>query len=269
MFETQANIGGNQPTSMFIRYNSLHDQYETNWGSWGFSAANGCNSGCVTNTDYNVLINNVQASSAGQYTPGAIEIWGSNGTTDNYNLVQGYWANGLMTSSTGQFTENNNTFCMAVGGSTTAPGTGGYFNDENENPQSFKPIATGNTVSSSPTCAQPSLTPTISPASGSFTGSQTVTFSVAGANRDANTGIWYTTDGSTPVPGSGTAHYIQGGGTISVTATTTVKAVGMWGALNQPTSYPSGLGYVPSAVVSATYTSGGGGGSPTLTGGFQ
>ena len=255
MFETQANIGGNQPTSMFIRYNSLHDQYETNWGSWGFSAANGCNSGCVTNTDYNVLINNVQASSSGGYTPGAIEIWGSNGTTDNYNLVQGYWANGLMTSSTGQFTENNNTFCMAVGGSTTAPGTGGYFNDENENPQSFKPIATGNTFSSSPTCAQPSVTPTISPASGSFTGSQTVTFSVAGSNRDTNTGIWYTTDGSTPVPGSGTALYVPNGGTATVT-TNTVKAVGMWGAQNQPTSYASGYGYVPSAVVTANYNSG-------------
>ena len=254
-FETQANIGGSQPTSMFIRYNSIHDQYDTNWGSWGFSAANGCNSGCVTNTDYNVLINNVQAGSAGQYTPGAIEIWGSNGTTDNYNLVQGYWANGLDTSSTGQFVENNNTFCMAAGGSTTAPGSGGYFQDENENPQSYKPTATGNTFSSSPTCAQTSVAPTISPASGSFTGSQTVTFTASGSNRDTNTGIWYTTDGSTPVPGSGTAQYIQSGGSVTVT-TNTVKAVGMWGAQNQPYSYPSGYGYVPSAVVTANYTSG-------------
>ena len=207
-FETQANIGGSQPTSMFIRYNSIHDQYDTNYGAWGFSAANGCNSGCVTNTDYNVLINNIQAVNGGQYTPGAIEIWGSNGTTDNYNLVQGYWANGLDTSSTGQFVENNNTFCMAAGGSTTAPGTGGYFQDENENPQSYTPTATGNTFSSSPTCAQTSVAPTISPASGTFTGSQTVTFTASGSNRDTNTGVWYTTDGSTPVPGSGTAQYI-------------------------------------------------------------
>ena len=254
-FETQANIGGNQPTSMFIRYNSIHDQYDTNYGAWGFSAANGCNSGCVTNTDYNVLINNVQAVNGGQYTPGAIEIWGSNGTTDNYNLVQGYWANGLDTSSTGQFVENNNTFCMAAGGSTTAPGNGGYFNDENENPQSYKPTATGNTFSSSPTCAQTSVAPTISPASGSFTGSQTVTFTTSGANRDTNTGIWYTTDGSTPVPGSGTAQYVPSGGTATVT-TNTVKAVGMWGAQNQPYAYPAGYGYVPSAVVTANYTSG-------------
>jgi Bacterial Ig-like domain (group 2)/Chitobiase/beta-hexosaminidase C-terminal domain len=255
MFETQANIGGNQPTSMFIDYNSIHDQYDTNYGSWGFSAANGCNSGCVTHTDYNVLINNVQAANGGQYTPGAIEIWGSNGTTDNYNLVQGYWANGLDTSSDGQFVESNNTFCMAAGGSTAPPGSGGYFNNENENPQPYVPTATGNTFSNSPTCAQTSVTPTISPASGSFTGSQTVTFTTTGANRDANTGVWYTTDGSTPVPGSGTALYVPSGGTATVT-TNTVKAVGMWGAQNQPVSYPSGYGYVPSAVVTANYTSG-------------
>jgi hypothetical protein len=254
-FETQANIGGNQPTSMYIDYNSIHDQYDTNYGSWGFSAANGCNSGCVTHTDYNVLINNVQAANGGQYTPGAIEIWGSNGTTDSYNLVQGYWANGLMTSSTGQFVESNNTFCMSSGGSTTAPGSGGYFNDENENPQSYTPTATGNTFSNSPTCAQTSVAATISPAGGSFTGSQTVTFTTSGANRDANTGVWYTTDGSTPVPGSGTAQYIQSGGSVTVT-TNTVKAVGMWGAQNQPNSYPSGYGYVPSAVITANYTSG-------------
>ncbi len=254
-FETQANIGGSQPTSMFIRYNSIHDQYDTNYGAWGFSAANGCNSGCVTNTDYNVLINNVQAANGGQYTPGAIEIWGSNGTTDSYNLVQGYWANGLDTSSDGQFVENNNTFCMAAGGSTAPPGNGGYFQDENENPQAYTPTATGNTFSNSPTCAQTSVAPTISPASGSFTGSQTVTFTTSGSNRDTNTGIWYTTDGSTPVPGSGTAQYVPSGGTATVT-TNTVKAVGMWGAQNQPTAYPAGYGYVASAVVTANYTSG-------------
>jgi hypothetical protein len=255
-FETQANIGGNQPTSMYIRYNSIHDQYDTNFGAWGFSSANGCNAGCVTSTDDNVLINNVQAASAGEYTPGAVEIWGSNGTTSSYNLVQGYWANGLMTSSTGQFVLNNNTFCMSNGGSTTAPGSGGYFNDETSNPQSYTPTATGNTFTNAATCAQTSVTPTISPAGGSFNGSQTVTLTNSGTNRDANTGIWYTTDGSTPVPGSATTTYIASGGTISITATTTLKAVGMWGAFNQPSSYPSGYGYVPSAVVTQSFVSG-------------
>jgi hypothetical protein len=30
----------------------------------------------------------------------------------------------------------------------------------------------------------------------------------------------------------------------------------MWGTPNQPTSYPAGYGFVPSAVKSAQYTSG-------------
>jgi hypothetical protein len=253
-YETQANIGGSQPTSMYISYNSIHDQFATNFGSWGFSAANGCNSGCVTETNYNVLINNVEATSAGQYTPGAIEVWGSNGTTDSYNLIQGYWANGIMTSTTGQFVYTGNNFCMSNGGSTTTPGKGGYFNAETSNSLPYTASATGNSFSGSNTCAQTSVAPVISPPSGSTSGSQTVTFTNPGQNRDKNTGIWYTTDGTNPVPGAGTARYLSSGGTITVAGTTTVKAVGMWGGANQPTSYPAGYGYVPSAMVSATYT---------------
>jgi hypothetical protein len=256
-FETQANIGGSQPTSMLIRYNSIHDQYATNYGSWGFSSANGCLSGCVTNTDYNVLINNVQATNGGQYTPGAIEVWGSAGTTDSFNLIQGYWANGIMTSKTGQFVYNNNKICLAYGGSEEPPGKGGYFNDETSNPQIGKPSFTGNTVTASANCPQTSTTPIISPPSGSFTGSLTVTFDNPGTDINANTGIWYTTDGSTPVPGQGTAKYIASGGSIVIDTDTTINAVGMWGAENQPASYPPGFGYVPSPVVTAVYTTDG------------
>ncbi len=87
----------------------------------------------------------------------------------------------------------------------------------------------------------------ISPAGGAFTGSQTITL----ANPGANTGIWYTTDGSAPVPGSGTARYYTGPFAISSSAT--VNAVGMWGSIEQPVSYPAGYGYVPSDVVSAHF----------------
>jgi Chitobiase/beta-hexosaminidase C-terminal domain/Bacterial Ig-like domain (group 2) len=250
-YETQADIGGSQPTSMYIFYNSVHDQFDTNFGSWGFSAANGCNSGCATETNYNVLINNNDATSAGGYTPGAIEVWGSNGTTDSYNLIQGYWANGIMTSTTGQFVYTGNNFCMSNGGSETTPGSGGYFNSETSNSLPYTATATANTFSRSNTCAQTSVAPVISPPSGSSSGSQTVTFTNPGQNRDKNTGIWYTTDGTNPVPGAGTAKYISSGGSITVVGTMTVKAVGMWGAANQPTSYAPGYGYVPSAVVSA------------------
>jgi hypothetical protein len=253
-FETQANIGGRQPTSMYILYNSVHDQLATNYGAWAISAANGCNDGCVTQTNYNVLINNINATSDGKYTPGAIEVWGSSGTGASYNLIQGFWANGIVTSSNGQFVYKNNVFCMGYGGSKTANGNGGYFNAETSNPLPYTASATGNSFTASNTCAKTSVAPAISPASTSFSGSLTVTFTNPGSDRDHNTGIWYTTDGSTPVPGSGTAKYIASGGSVAVSATTTVKAVGMWGALNQPVSYAPGYGYVPSAVQSVTYT---------------
>jgi hypothetical protein len=35
-----------------------------------------------------------------------------------------------------------------------------------------------------------------------------------------------------------------------------VKTIGMWGRGANPKSYPSGYGYVPSPVVSASYTAG-------------
>lgn len=265
-FETQANIGGSQPTSMSILWNSIHDQFLPNFGSWGFSAANGCTAGCNTATNENVIINNVQAASAGGgYSPGAIEVWGSNpgsATTQNYNLIQGFWANPLDYSFPGGFVSNNNTFCIAGNVVATSPppvGTGGgiYFANETENAMPEGPAtASGNSFTNTPTCAQTSVTPTISPASGSISGTVTVTFAHSGTNRNANTGIWYTTDGSTPMPGAGTAQYIPSGGQITVTSPATVKAVGMWGAQNQPTSYATGYGYIPSPVVTATYTSG-------------
>jgi hypothetical protein len=64
-------------------------------------------------------------------------------------------------------------------------------------------------------------------------------------------GIWYNTDGSTPVPGSGTAKYHTA--RFTILNTTTAKAVGMWGSANQPVSYRSGSGYLPSSVITESY----------------
>ena len=94
---------------------------------------------------------------------------------------------------------------------------------------------------------QTSVAPTVSPAAGAISAATTVTLSDTGAN----TSVWYTTDGSAPTTSS--TLYI---GPFSVTPGTTVKAIGMWGAANQPKSYPAGYGYVPSAVVTASYASG-------------
>ena len=40
----------------------------------------------------------------------------------------------------------------------------------------------------------------------------------------------------------------------TVVKATVVKAVGMWGAINQPASYPARYEYMPSAVVTASFT---------------
>lgn len=129
-------------------------------------------------------------------------------------------------------------------------------------PSTPAPAMVGNTFATGTPTAVTSVTPSISPSSGAVSFPLTVTFTDAGytgtsAQPLGNTGIWYTTDGTTPVPGSGTAQYANSGQTITLTSAATVKAVGMWGARNQPTSYASGYGFVPSSVVSNTYTGGG------------
>jgi hypothetical protein len=84
--------------------------------------------------------------------------------------------------------------------------------------------------------APPLPTPQISPGSETFTGSLSVSLS------DATSGavIYYTTDGSTPSPGVGTTTVY--GGSFSVTATTTVKAIA------------TASGSANSQMASATYT---------------
>jgi len=76
-------------------------------------------------------------------------------------------------------------------------------------------------------------TPTFSPAGGTYTSAQSVTLSDATAGAS----IYYTTDGSTPTTGS--TKYT---GTISVGATTTIKAIA------------AASGYNNSSLASATYT---------------
>jgi hypothetical protein len=253
-YETQCYTPG--PTLMYIQYNNWGTRYGSQQ-TYDISAANGCGNTyagvCETHTDYNVDLQAAQgAADVG------IEIWGGGPTktTANYNLLQGYLYNAITWSVSGNFQFNNNTFNIVNNGDNTScssPG-GGYFNEEASNGPAFTPTCTGNTFSNAITGTTPSVAPTISPANGTFSGSQVVTITNPGTNRDTNTTDWCTTDGSTPTPGSGTAVGYYNGGTLTVTSTTTVKCVGMWGALNQPYSYPSGYAYVPSALVSSSLT---------------
>ena len=261
MYETQCgNTTGSSTMLTYIQYNSFHDRGEPGiqeQQNYDLSAANGCLSpslnnpaNCVTHNDYNL---DVQAVT-GQADVG-FEIWGGSGTTANYNYFQGYLYNAITWSASGQFVFNNNNFNLVNNGTdqNCADGSSGFWNKEN-NGETATPSCTGNTFSNAVTGTTASVAPTISPASGTFSGSQVVTITNPGTNRDTNTTDWCTTDGSTPTPGSGTAVGYYNGGTLTVTSTTTVKCVGMWGALNQPYSYPSGFGYVPSAVVSSSLT---------------
>jgi hypothetical protein len=219
-------------------------------------------------TDY--IQNNVIFNSTGNATvlalPVGVENQGVNAQVTN-NLTQGFVCYGVLWSwgNTGYGgLIANNTFqspIMAarsnVAGCLAGPGQ--FIGLECGTGCGKAPTQSGNVQGATP-AAITSIAPTISPASGSQTFPLTVTLTDAGYTSGAqplgNTGIWYTTDGSPPVPGSGTAQYLASGGTFVLSAPATVKAVGMWGTPPQPTSYPAGYGFVPSAVKSAHYTSG-------------
>lgn len=250
-----------------IEDNDVHDPIMTGF-SFAFSMACCSSAG---NSPYIDLSNNViiyNTSPYGRYGYG-IEAWGRDGTFNN-NLEQaGYSAAAAITWNCGPVSNIANNNIQGTGWSgdyISSEGTQSAGYCSSSTPQETPANQTGNNTTTTISTST-SAVPTISPASGSYSGSQVVTFTNAGNTSGAgplgNTGTWYTTDGSTPVPGSN-GKYTTSGGTITLTGsgTTTVKAIGMWGAQNQPTSYASGYGFVPSAVVTNTYI---GSGGPTLT----
>jgi Bacterial Ig-like domain (group 2) len=236
--------------TMNYNYNSWHDPVNPGYGTWIYSVpqydgAGASYSNLNSNVSYNVAVANVPSPTLYGYNGGTvpgIEFW-STGQA-NYNLVQGY------SNCAVQYGYGNSPWQVNY---NTYQGSGSAVCNEEHQNTNPDPSQTGNT-SSNTVAAVTSVAPTISPAAGGFSGSQAWTVNNPGTNRDTNTGEWCTTDGSTPAPGSGTAQYYASGSGGTVTTTTTVKCVGMWGAANQPASYASGYGYVPSAVVSTTYT---------------
>jgi predicted RecA/RadA family phage recombinase len=122
-------------------------------------------------------------------------------TTDGSTPVPG--SHGTAISSGGSFTLTSSATVTAI---ASASG------DTNSNTATAAYTITGSPVQVA--------TPQITPAAGSYTGSVTVTIT------DATSGatITYTTDGSTPVPGShGTA--ISSGGSFTLTSSATVTAI--------------------------------------------
>ena len=231
---------------IMVEHNAVVDPVNSSYGTFAVSLAC-CQWGSLMGTNGNSpgLVFNDNLLIASQACgllcpPFGVEFWGT-GSQGTNSLIEGNFSNGYTWGfGEGSWAINNNYIC-----GPNYLTFGGFIS--NEEHQDDAPSESGN-VTSDQCQATTSTAPTIAPSGGSISTSQVVTLSDAGSN----TGIWYTTDGSTPVPGSGTAIYYNGPFTIS--SSTVVKAVGMWGAQNQPTSYPAGYGYVPSAVVTASFT---------------
>jgi hypothetical protein len=263
-WEEQAEI----TSGVDIEFNILHDWLNPYFGSFGYSMACCANPAStapyLVESNNIVLFNTVPTPQYGVYGYG-FEAWGNHATyannlveTSNYTWAsngQGAgpaiaWGYGIQYGNT---TYQYNTVCGPVFA------TAGYIVSEGFDGVP-SPTLTGNVTSAS--CATvTSVAPSITPSAGAQTFPLTVTVSdqgyTSGAQPLGNTGIWYTTDGSTPVPGSGTAQYLASGGTFVLNAAATVKADGMWGAANQPSSHPAGYGFVPSGVVTTAYSAGG------------
>jgi Chitobiase/beta-hexosaminidase C-terminal domain len=231
--------------SLLLEHNVIADPLNSSWGTFAVSLAC-CVSGVIQGApgfspalifDDNVLIATQPIGS--ECPPFGVEFWGT-GSQGTNSLIQGNFCNGYAWGYGGApWTISNNYLCGPNMGSSSS-------HIANEEHTTNAPAQIGNTLST--TCAATaSVVPAISPAGGTFSGSQVVTLSDTGPN----TGIWYTTDGSVPRPGSGTTQLYTG--PFIITNSTTVIAVGMWGAPNQPTGYPAGYGYIPSAGVAETY----------------
>lgn len=278
--ETQMFAPDNTP-GWTMQWNDFHDPYAPSFANWILSQAQNYN----TNEFDNLIITNntapappgcsgnCQNTGLANQGPPQIEWWGHAHASNN--LFQGYNGCAFTFYSTedgpnGRYISNNNIQnpngagqeCQFTdtGGHTTI---GVQSEGEQGQTQANAPPLSGNVFSSTVSVITSSV-PTLSPNGGSFSTSQVVTVhntgNSGGTTPRGNMGTWCTLDGSTPGAQLGTSAYYSDGDTFTLTSTTTVKCLGMWGAITQPASYPSGFGYVPSSVVTATFT---GGGTPT------
>jgi hypothetical protein len=235
--------------NILFQYNTEHDAYHPFFASFDVSMAccgSGTSPGMVGSN--NVLVENVPSS--GSYVAYGIEAWGVGAHYDN-NLVEGVnsaigiaWGYGG-----GSWEINDNYVC----GPNWAKANN-FIADEG---YGITPAPTRNGNVTTATCAtQTSVAPTISPASGPVSSAVTVTLTDAGNTSGlgplGNTSIYYTTDGSAPTVNS-TLYTAP----FSVNPGTTVNAIGMWGTGANTKTYPAGYGFVPSSVVTATYSSAG------------
>lgn len=233
-----------QVTNAKVLYNSAHDWATPTPFSFGLSLAccfapNSPSPGVIVTG--NLLIFNTPCVAS--YCMGyGIEAWANGGLFTN-NVIQ---------ASTAAKVDHPISFGGATGATATSP------------------VATGNIVQgysvavdcedggTLPTCTNVTGTPVYAPNTVASTNSALVSTAPAvGLNGAAatitetapNTQVYYTLDGTTPVVGKSAVY----SGALTLQSGQTLKAIAMWGQGANPPSYPAGFGYIPSAVVSATY----------------
>jgi hypothetical protein len=202
----------------------------------------------------NVMVQNNAPNGYGwAYT---IEWWGW-GSQVVQNMLEGLSVNGGATWGAGSapWAANYNTVC--------GPSMGSAIQSEGFN-NIAAPASIGNAFSTS-CSAVPTTAPTISSSGTVFPATVTITdagnTSATTPVPQGNVSIWYTTDGSTPAPNSGTSLLCNptvGSTSCNIVLPTAapVKAIGMWGQGANPTSYPSGYAFVPSSVTTSTVSPG-------------
>jgi hypothetical protein len=235
-------------------FNSEHDWFQPYFGSFGISMAccyNGT-SAPFMNVSNNTVIFNTSAS-PGRYGYG-MEAAGHLATYDHILLQAAHSsgsASGLAYGCGPVGSMSNNTVQGGFGNEYIINENYGFPCGTDRTPARFTGNVTGPNVA-----AVTSVAPSISPASGNYSGLVTITDAgyLSGPQPLGNTSIYFTTDGSTPTVNS--SLYT---GPFNVAGNTTVKAIGMWGTGANTRSYAQGYGFVPSPMVSASYS---GSGSP-------
>lgn len=235
-------------SNQIVQFNDIREPYNPQAFSMGISSAC-CESSTGSSAGSNTVSSNAllqDSSCSVSYCWGyGIELWG-NQPVSNGNLIQN--ATGYPSIAFGPSispTAINNILQGSLAGVYCEDGGSPPSCTDVTGTETYTPNTISTTIS-----AKTSGATFISPTSGPHSFPLTVSLS---GSTDPNITSYYTTDGSSPVPGAGTTQVYSA--PFILTGPGTVKAVGMWGAGANPFSYHSGYGYVPSAVHSATYTS--------------
>ena len=183
------------------------------------------------------------------------ELTSGSASTALRNLCQGYWpaAPAVAIGNVTGALDISNTTIQGTNISSAGAGYGCEYSGTIPNcgysgggtipgPITFGTMTTGTT-----SIQQTTTTPGISPSTGSFSSPPTVTFS----SSQPNVSYFYTTNGTTPT----TASTLYTGSFACASLPCTVKVLSQWGT-GAATAYPfpSGYGWAPSAVATATYT---------------